>query len=348
MTSAKPISNKLLVLAVICSSAIIDTAFATPLRPSHSVLALVPPRARAARFTDSDVNKDGCMYPSKPQEECSTNNKNCNSVLLHNTIASKFSATALRGGSDSAAPAEKDSSSKRKKIVGSIVLSALAILVASNRKSIAAFDFKGELATRLDYLASLGTPGIVMYIVGFMIWEITVGVTTPVETAAGMAFGLKNGIIANAIGKTSGAFIAFLLGRYVLKDFVQDKLKGNELMELVEDSIVEKPVRVALIWRFSFLPEQIKNFGLAVLPVKTWQFVTAVLMHGFPFTLLWSFVGAEMGQIVRGTLDAPSRTLKILLGGVYVFGFFISPSMVGLWVKGLRDKKLKKEAAAGK
>ena len=170
--------------------------------------------------------------------------------------------------------------SKLKKIVLPTILSALTIFLALNRRAIAAYNFKEELASGLDALAGLGTPGLVMYIFAFMFWEITVGVTTPVETAAGMAFGLKKGIMANAIGKTCGAVIAFLLGRYVLKDLVEKKLEGNELMELVQDSIIKNPVRVALIWRFSFLPEQIKNFGLAVLPLKTWQFISAVLMHG--------------------------------------------------------------------
>lgn len=153
-----------------------------------------------------------------------------------------------------------------------------------------------------------------------MVWEITVGVTTPVETAAAMAFGLQNGILANAIGKMSGAVMAFCLGRFVFEKKVSQKLKGNEYMELVKDSIQKNPIRVSLIWRFSFLPEQIKNFGLAVLPVKTWQFLVAVVLHGFPFTVLWSFMGNEMGMLVKGVVSEPSQILKVLIGGVYVFG----------------------------
>jgi uncharacterized membrane protein YdjX (TVP38/TMEM64 family) len=213
-----------------------------------------------------------------------------------------------------------------------------------NRQAIAAFNFKEELTNVLDYLAGLGTPGLIIYTIAFTLWEIVVGVTTPVETAAGMAFGLKNGIISNAIGKTTGAISAFLLGRYVLKDYVEKKLEGNEYMDLVQDSIVKNPLRVSLIWRFSFFPEQVKCCGLAVLPVKLWQYIAAVLIHGFPFTLLWTFLGNEMGAIVRGTVSQPSKTLKLLIGGVYVFGFFISPSLVGMWIKGLKDAKLEKDS----
>lgn len=266
-------------------------------------------------------------------------------LLERNPFQTRYESLIVRGGSKQN-EVEKDKPSTKNKIIIASLLSIVFAAIAMNYDSIRAFDFKGELSTRLDNLAALGTKGVILYTLAFCLWEVTVGVTTPVETAAGMAFGLKNGIIANAVGKTSGAFIAFLLGRYVLKDAVEKRLEGNELMDLVQDSIRKNPFRVSLIWRFSFLPEQAKNCGLAVLPVKAWQFIAAVLCHGFPFTLLWTFLGNEMGLIVRGVMDQPSRTLKILMSGVYVFGFFISPSMVGLWIKGLRDEKLKKESGS--
>lgn len=316
-----------------------------------STLALVPTRTstsinRVGRERANEINantrKIGYAMRDKKRSLLPFG-----SAHIHNNIPR--GNMIVRGGANSVDSNENGSSNaKRNKILIAVVLSCLVATGVCNREAIASFDFKGKLASNLDILASKGTRGLVMYTVAFMLWEITVGVTTPVETAAGMAFGLKKGFIANAIGKTSGATIAFLLGRYVLKDAVESKLEGNEYMELVQDSIVKTPVRVALIWRFSFLPEQIKNFGLAVLPVKLWQFVLAVCMHGLPFTTLWSFLGNEMGLIVRGVVDGPSRTLKFLLGGVYVFGFFISPSMVGLWIKGLRDEKLKKDEAAKK
>ena len=238
---------------------------------------------------------------------------------------------------------EDNSRSKLKKNIGIVItLSSIVTLFLLNRDALATFNFKEELAKQLDELSSMGRRGLITYILGFMLWELVVGVTTPVETAAGMAFGFKNGVIVNAIGKTSGAIGAFLLGRFVLRDYVTKKLEDNEYMDLVKDSIIKRPIRVALIWRFSFLPEQIKNFGLAILPVKTWQFVSAVLLHGFPFTLLWTFMGNEIGMVVKGVLAQPSKILKILTAAVYVFGFFISPSMVGLWIKGLRDEKLKR------
>lgn len=172
------------------------------------------------------------------------------------------------------------------------------------------------------------------------------GITTPVETAAGMAFGIKKGILANALGKISGSLLAYFLGKYLLQDYVKTKLRDNETMELVEDSFKSNPVGVALIWRFSPLPEFVKNFGLSVVPaLKPIHFVSAVFLHGFPFTCLWTCLGAETGMLVRGVVAEPSRTLKVLVSAIPWFGFFVSPTLVALWIKGLKKKQNQRKNA---
>ena len=279
-------------------------------------------------------------------------NSNINTVQFSRNIHSILRLSRGGGGIDAGTgnnghnhhENEKTTISKKiKKITYALSLSFIITMIAFNKDAILSFDFKGELAKQLEILSSMGSKGLIMYIISFLLWELLVGVTTPVETAAGMAFGFQKGILANAVGKTSGAILSFLIGRFVLKDYVTGKLQDNEYMDLVKHSITERPIRVALIWRFSFLPEQIKNFGLAILPVQTWQFVTAVLLHGFPFTLLWTFMGNEMGLVVKGVVDQPSKILKLLIVGVNVLGFFVSPSLVAMWVKGLRDEKIKRD-----
>lgn len=286
----------------------------------------------------------------------SNSNKNNIDAIQHSRNIHSILQLSRGGGSTDAGnnganhhENEKTNISKKmKKITYAVSLSLIITMIALKKDAILSFDFKGELAKQLEILSSMGTKGLITYIISFLLWELIVGVTTPVETAAGMAFGFQKGILANAIGKTSGAILAFLIGRFVLKDYVTEKLQDNEYMDLVKHSITERPIRVALIWRFSFLPEQIKNFGLAILPVQTWQFVTAVLLHGFPFTLLWTFMGNEMGLVVKGVVDQPSKILKLLIVGVNVLGFFVSPSLVAMWVKGLRDEKIKRDEMKGK
>lgn len=223
-----------------------------------------PLGAPRSKNTSKGCLKHQQFFMQKNHEEQQNNNELFEHELM-GSPRSRHLSTILhlsRGGGDitnnnkNNSPTTSNASTKSKNIVTAISISLLITLAAFYKDSILAFNFKEELAKQLDLLSSMGTSGLITYIISFLIWELVVGVTTPVETAAGMAFGFQRGIIANAIGKTSGAILAFLMGRFVLKDYVSDKLQDNEYMGLVKDSITKNPIRVALIWRFSFLPEQ--------------------------------------------------------------------------------------------
>ena len=240
------------------------------------------------------------------------------------TVAAASSDGGSDAGGDLSPPSVKGRINTRRKSFAVGLSLALAIWkrdwILSALSFVRSSDLRGRLISSLDAVNDLGTPGLVAYSLLFAIWEMTVGMTTPVETAAGMAFGLRRGIIASAAGKIGGAIAAYFIGHLFLQDYVKEKLRDNEMMGLVEESIRDNPVGVALIWRFSFLPEFMKNFGLSVLPIAPKHFLTAVFLHGFPFTCLWTFLGAETGALARGLVEAPSRSLKIIISGVYFFG----------------------------
>lgn len=199
------------------------------------------------------------------------------------------------------------------------------------------------LRKSLDSLNKAGNAGLGLYGVLFCLWTMTVGVTTPVETAAGFAFGAKRAILVNALGKSLGALVAFFLGRFIFYEFVRKQLKNNEILQLVEESISDHPLLVALMVRLSPLPEPVKNMGMSVLDVKSRYFALSVLLHGFPFTCLWSCMGAETAKVV--TLGAvPSTTLKVLVSGSTWFGILVSPTLIGWWLNSLRAKRSKRLA----
>ena len=149
-----------------------------------------------------------------------------------------------------------------------------------------------------------------------------------------MAFGALPGIVASGSGKFLGALLAFLLARYKFTEPVKKRMETNELLSLMEESIEERPFRVALLCRFSPLPELVKNAGIGVLPVPTKWFIASLILHGFSFTCLWTCMGAETARVLRGM--EPSSTLKLLITGATWIGCS-APIMIGLWIKSLKD-----------
>ena len=162
-------------------------------------------------------------------------------------------------------------------------------------------DLKTSLVTIVDGLSHSGPRGMAAYALGFTLWTMTVGATTPVEIAAGMAFPLRAAIPLSAMGKIGGAALQYALAKYLFSDVAREKLDGNEWMGKIDASFRDRPYGVALIWRFSPLPEFVKNVGPALVPgLRTRYQLLATLTHGLPFTALWSCMGNEAATVARG------------------------------------------------
>jgi len=170
--------------------------------------------------------------------------------------------------------------------------------------------------------------------------------TSVVETAAGMAFGFKNGLLCSFIGKTFGSIVAFSLGRSLCHSFVKKQLQNNELLGLMEKSVARNPIRSALVMRYSPFPQLIKNFGLSMMePVTLSVFLAAIVVHGFPFSILWAALGDDSSMRLRAdemgeTIDA-NWILNGTLVFVTVFGFVISPLITGWWISDLKNENTK-------
>jgi len=159
-----------------------------------------------------------------------------------------------------------------------------------------------------------------------------------------MAFGFRNVLLCSFVGKTLGSILAFTLGRTLLSTYVDDKLKDNESFALIERGVAKSPVQSALIVRYSPFPQLIKNFGLSVThPVSYPIFILAIVIHGFPFSLLWASLGYDSSLRLRasdaGEVMVANKILNGLLVFVTFFGFVVSPIVTGWWLNDLRKEK---------
>lgn len=201
--------------------------------------------------------------------------------------------------------------------------------------------FRTRIIETLNSISDRGMQGLLMYTFGFIFWETCGLPTSVVETAAGMAFGFKDGLLCSFVGKTLGSILAFTLGRSFCHSFVKKQLQNNEVLELMERSVAKSPMQSALIVRYSPFPQLIKNFGLSMMePVQLTVFLLAICIHGFPFSILWAALGHDSSLRLRAEENGQSLAVNWVLNGalvfVTVFGFIVSPAITGWWLAGLR------------
>ena len=198
--------------------------------------------------------------------------------------------------------------------------------------------FKAKLLDTLTEINEKGGPrGLALYVAFLSLWAACGLTTLPVESSAGMAFGWRNGLMLNAMGKMTGSLLAYGIGRVFLEEAVVSKLDDNEVFGLVDKAVAERPYRTSVLVRFFPFPELVKNLALSILPpVQLGVFLAATFTHTFPFTLLWTWLGCDTVAHMRDDALAPNKVLAAVLVAVTAFGVFGSPALAALFVPSMK------------
>jgi len=212
-------------------------------------------------------------------------------------------------------------------------------LVSNQSAILKIFDKTYLQSAILELLQSAkeqGTTGIFLYVLGMAMWE-AVGISTiPVETAAGMAFGWS-AIPASVVGKLMGASIAFGMGRGLLSHAIQEKFRDNETLLLVRHAVKEHPLRTAVLMKYSCFPETIKNYGSSLFEeVHYWMFALATIVHGSPFTCVWTWLGVDSAnRLIVENLPA-DQGLQLALGVSMFVGIVVCPLLMAWWIRDMK------------
>lgn len=285
--------------------------------------------------------------------------KNIEDVLVYHNPDNEAANERLRGGGDISKrqmntspdlPQNKRSINIVKITSISIALSLTVLISILNWETLILslstfFDrekFRTHIIESLNAISAKGAKGLFLYISGFLVWETCGLPTSVVETAAAMAFGFKNGLICSFLGKTIGSVCAFTLGRSLCQSLVKERLGDNEVLKLLERSVAKHPIRSAMIMRYSPFPQLIKNFGLSMTePVTLPIFLLAIVVHGFPFSVLWAALGRDSSLRLRANEMGTKLDVNWALNGallfVTVFGFVVSPLITGWWLTSMKN-----------
>ena len=189
---------------------------------------------------------------------------------------------------------------------------------------------------------------LLMYATGMAIWEFAGLSTIPVETAAAMVFGWK-AALASGSGKLMGAMIAFVLGRSILKNWVQTKLADNTVFALLNESEHSHPeILTAFLMKFSCFPEFVKNFGSSVLSIPFVLFVLATFVHGGMFTLLWTWLGVDASLHLEQPDLPTDRGLQVAMVLAGIVGVVLSPLGMAWWIRDLKRLQAAKKKTSNK
>ena len=141
-----------------------------------------------------------------------------------------------------------------------------------------------------------------------------------------MAFGLGGGVILGTLavflGASAGAMVAFLIGRYLLRDQMLKLTKKYAIFEALEAALAKNGLRIFALLRLSpLVPFNVINYIAGVTSVSFRDYVIS-LVAILPGTILFVFLGASAGSLTESaTSGGDNATVTIIVAVVgAVFG----------------------------
>ncbi len=181
------------------------------------------------------------------------------------------------------------------------------------------FDVQELLRESLTWVADLGPWGplafgliyvaaTVLFLPGFL---LTLG--------AGFVFGVLKGSLIVAVSATLGATAAFLVGRYVARDWVSAKIEGNEKFRAIDQAVAAGGWKIVGLTRLSpIFPFNLLNYAFGITKVSLRDYFFASLVGMIPGTVMYVYIGSLAGDLA--TLGAGERSRTAAEWTLYLVG----------------------------
>ena len=176
-----------------------------------------------------------------------------------------------------------------------------------------------QLVSLLEWIDGLGPVAPIVFILAYIVITVAFLPASIVTLGAGFVFGVVKGSILVFIGAMLGATAAFLIGRFVARDWIAKKVAGNNFFNALDNAIAKEGLKLIFLIRLSpAFPFNLLNYALGLTKVSLPSYVlgtTGII----PGTIMYVYLGSLVSDLATlGTGDAPSNpvidwTIKILI-----------------------------------
>jgi len=173
-----------------------------------------------------------------------------------------------------------------KKILVAII--AVAVVVA-----LFTFDVRALLRDALAGLESLGPWGPVIFVLLYIVAAVLFVPGSALTLGAGALFGVGLGSVLVSVGATLGATAAFLVGRYLARDWVAKKIEGNAAFAAIDRAVASEGWKIVGLTRLSpAFPFTLLNYAFGLTRVSLRDYVLASWIGMMPGTVMYVYLGS--------------------------------------------------------
>jgi uncharacterized membrane protein YdjX (TVP38/TMEM64 family) len=204
----------------------------------------------------------------------------------------------------------------------------------------AGFNLPELLRQALQGIENLGATGAIAFILLYIIATVAFIPGTILTLGAGAIYGTIFGSIYVFIGATLGATAAFLVGRYLAREWVAKKIASNRKFQAIDRAVGKEGFKIVFLTRLSpIFPFSLLNYAFSITKVtlKDYFFGSVGMLPG---TVMYVYLGSLAGSLATITSgDRPNNSTVIWI--MRIIGF-IATVAVTVYVTRIARKALAK------
>ncbi len=170
-------------------------------------------------------------------------------------------------------------------------------------------DVQELFQVALAWISDLGPWGPVFFIVFYILATVLFLPGLIPTMAAGVLFGVIRGTLLVSISSISGATLAFLIGRYLAREWVAAMIRGNQKFEAIDAAVAEEGWKIVGLTRLSpVFPFNLLNYAFGLTQVSLRDYFLASWIGMLPGTVMYVYIGSLAGDLASLGSGERSRT----------------------------------------
>jgi uncharacterized membrane protein YdjX (TVP38/TMEM64 family) len=220
-------------------------------------------------------------------------------------------------------------------------LSEIDLALAQESIKASSPSFLAFLQNTLQWINGLGALGGVVFIAIYILATLAFLPAAILTLGAGVIFGVIWGSLYVFIGATLGAVAAFLVGRYVARGWVKQKISSYKKFANIDQAVSKEGLKIVFLIRLSPLfPFNLLNYALGVTSVSLKDYFLASFGM-IPGTIMYVYLGHLAGDLALiGNKSQPDNMILHWL--IQIIGL-IATIAVTVYVTNIAKKALKEE-----
>jgi uncharacterized membrane protein YdjX (TVP38/TMEM64 family) len=198
---------------------------------------------------------------------------------------------------------------KSLKILGFAVLSFLITAmpaIAANSTPAEGWNLQQAVQGVLSQIQQLGAVGALAFIVLYAIAAVAFIPGSLLTLGAGFVYGVVQGSFYVFIGASLGAVLAFLVGRYLARDWVSRKIQQNSKFKAIDEAVGREGFKIVLLTRLSpVFPFNLLNYAFGITGVSLRDYALGCVGM-LPGTVLYVYLGSLAGDLATLGAETPS------------------------------------------